>query len=95
MKILIFGIILYAAGFATAYFWEADREKHVSETYALTQRMLGFETDERKKDTAILRKTEAARDKICDYLGIPREDHTDGGWAIPDGTPTPTPTPTP
>lgn len=89
MKLIIVGILLYAAGFATAHYWESDREKHVSEDYALAKRMWGFESEEGKKDTAILKKIEEARDKISDCLGIPREDHNDDPLNL--GSPTPVP----
>jgi hypothetical protein len=88
MKIMIVGIIFYAAGFATAHYWEADREKHVSEDYASAKQRWAEVFAEDKKDEAILKKIDAARDKISDCLGIPRQLDSD-----PLNLDTPTPTP--
>jgi|HubBroStandDraft_6_1064221.scaffolds.fasta_scaffold265299_3 hypothetical protein len=91
MKYILLVLFSYVAGFDTAYFWDADIQKRVAQDRDLAKRRWAEVYAEADKDGAILKKIDAARDKISDCLGIPRED--------PDSDPlnldTPTPTPTP
>jgi hypothetical protein len=53
MKILIFGIILYAAVFGTAYFWDADAQKRAAQDRDLAKQGWAEVSAAADKDLAI------------------------------------------
>jgi hypothetical protein len=87
MKFLLFGLFTYVAGFATAYFWEADRERRISEDAAFAKRRWEKDAAEVEKDDALLKKIDGEKEKILTALGFPPDDPLGLG-------PSPTPTAT-